>query len=235
MPDLKAILLVGGIGSRLSSVISSKPKALAPIGERAFLELLIRQLRLQGIRNLVMCTGYLASQIETKFGDGRNWDVSIEYSEEEKPVGTAGALKLAQRYVHDIPEFIVLNGDSFLEINFHDLMSFHKSNDHAIATMAVLRMEDASRYGTVYVDATGRIKGFAEKANANAPGLVNGGVYVFSRTVWEHIPQGPASLEKDVFPRLVDQGMYAREQRGKFIDIGIPSDYIRAQESLRFS
>jgi D-glycero-alpha-D-manno-heptose 1-phosphate guanylyltransferase len=235
MPEVKAILLVGGMGSRLSSVISSKPKVLAPIGERSFLELLIRQLRLQGIRNLVMCTGYLANQIETKFGDGRNWDVSIEYSEEEEPLGTAGALKLAQHYVDDIPEFVVLNGDSFLEINFHDLMSFHKSNGRAIATMAVLRVEDASRYGTVYVDATGRISGFAEKTNANGPGLVNGGIYVFSRTVWPYIPQGPASLEKDVFPRLVDQGMYAREQDGKFIDIGIPSDYIRAQELLRFS
>src|SRR6516165_10361461 len=96
MRDVKAILLVGGLGTRLRSVVPSRPKALAPIGDRSFLELLVRQLWLQGIRNLVMCTGYLADQIENKFGDGRSWGVSIEYSNEERPLGTAGAIKGAQ-------------------------------------------------------------------------------------------------------------------------------------------
>src|SRR5271154_1556425 len=118
MNDIKAIMLVGGMGTRLRSVVPSTPKVLASIGEKSFLELLVRQLRSQGIRHLVMCTGYLADQIESKFGDGRMWDVSVEYSREDTPLGTAGALKLAQRYVQDAPEFLVLNGDSFLEIDF---------------------------------------------------------------------------------------------------------------------
>jgi D-glycero-alpha-D-manno-heptose 1-phosphate guanylyltransferase len=116
MNDIKAVLLVGGLGTRLRSVIDSKPKVLAPIGDSSFLELLVRQLRSQGIRHLVMCTGYLADQIESRFGDGTRWNVSIEYSKEEIPLGTAGALKLARRYVESIPEILVLNGDSFLEI-----------------------------------------------------------------------------------------------------------------------
>jgi len=233
--DIKAILLVGGLGTRLRSVVSSTPKVLASIGERSFLELLIRQLRSQGIRQLVMCTGYLADQIESRFGDGRIWDVSIEYSKEEMPLGTAGAVKLAERYLQDVPEFLVLNGDSFLEVDFENLMAFHRRCDDAIATMAVLRVENASRYGTVHMDERGRIKGFAEKTGSEAPGVVNGGVYVFNHSVLQHIPEGPASLERDVFPRLLDQGVYAQEQHGMFIDIGTPADYARAQQLLQFS
>ena len=140
MRDIKAIMLVGGLGTRLRSVVPSSPKVLASIGEKSFLELLVCQLRSQGIRRLVMCTGYLADQIESKFGDGRGWDVSIEYSKEEMPLGTAGAVKLAQRYLRDVPEFLVLNGDSFLEVDFQSLMAFHRGHDGAIATMAVLRV-----------------------------------------------------------------------------------------------
>ena len=233
--DVKAIVLVGGLGTRLRSVVASKPKVLASIGERSFLELLVRQLRSQGIRQLVMCTGYLADQIESEFGDGKGWDVSIEYSMEEMPLGTAGAVKLAQRHLGEVSDFLVLNGDSFLEIDFHDLIAFHRAHEGAIASMAVLQVPDASRYGTVGVDTSGRVIGFAEKTGSHAPGLVNGGVYVFTQAVLQYIPEGPASLERDVFPRLLDQGVYAQEQRGLFIDIGTPADYARAQELLRFA
>lgn len=233
MDDIKAIILVGGLGTRLRSVVPSKPKVLASIGDGPFLDLLLRQVRSQGICRLVMCTGYLADQIENRFGDGSKWNVSIEYSKEETPQGTAGALKLTQRYVRNIPEFLVLNGDSFLEINFQDLISFHREHPGAVATMAVVRVEDAGRYGTVNVDANDRVNGFAEKTGNNVPGLVNGGVYVFSQAVWQSVPEGPASLERDVFPQLIDQGVYAREQHGMFVDIGTPGDYARAQELLR--
>jgi D-glycero-alpha-D-manno-heptose 1-phosphate guanylyltransferase len=235
MHNIKAILLVGGLGTRLRSVVASTPKVLASIGERSFIELFIRQLRSQGIRRFVMCTGYLADQIESSFGDGRPWDVSIEYSKEEMPLGTGGAVKLAERYLQDISEFLVLNGDSFLEVDFQSLLAFHRQHDDAIATMAVRRVENASRYGTVYMDATGRIKGFSEKTGSETPGVVNGGIYVFNHSVWQHIPEGPSSLERDVFPRLLDQGVYAQEQHGIFIDIGTPADYARAQQLLQFS
>jgi D-glycero-alpha-D-manno-heptose 1-phosphate guanylyltransferase len=233
--DLKAVMLVGGLGTRLRSVVPSAPKVLASIGEKSFLELLIRQLRSQGFRHLVMCTGYLADQIESRFGDGRNWDVSIEYSKEDVPLGTAGAIKLATRYLEDTPEFLVFNGDSFLEVDLQGLIAFHRRHDGAVATMAVLQVENASRYGTVHVDPNGRVTGFAEKTGSETPGVVNGGIYVFEHSVLQHIPEGPASLEKDVFPRLLDQGLYAKEQHGMFIDIGTPADYARAQQLLQFS
>ncbi len=233
MHDIKAIMLVGGLGTRLRSALPSTPKALASIGQKSFLELLVCQLRSQGIRHLVMCTGYLADQIESKFGDGRNWDVSIEYSKEDVPLGTAGAVRLAQRYLRDVPEFLVLNGDSFLEVDFQNLIAFHRAHDPALATMAVIRVPSASRYGTVQVDTSGRVTCFAEKTGSEVPVLVNGGIYIFSHSVLQCIPEGTASLERDVFPLLLDQGVYAQEQRGMFIDIGTPADYARAQELLR--
>jgi D-glycero-alpha-D-manno-heptose 1-phosphate guanylyltransferase len=227
--DVKAVLLVGGLGTRLRSVVPSAPKVLASLGNKSFLELVIGQLRSQGIRRLVMCTGYLAHQIETQFGDGRAWDIEIEYSKEEQPLGTAGAVKQAQQYLRNIPDFLVMNGDSFLEIDFRSLMDCHRSHD-AMATMAVLRVDDTSRYGTVEVDSDGRVRGFAEKTGSGMAGFVNAGVYVFSHPIFQYIPDGPASLERDVFPRLLDQGVFALEQHGIFIDIGTPTDYARAQQ-----
>jgi NDP-sugar pyrophosphorylase family protein len=226
---MKAVLLVGGLGTRLRSVVPSLPKALASVGHRPFLELLVRQLSWQGVSQLVMCTGYLAKQIEEAFGDGRDLGMTIEYSEESVPLGTAGALKLAQRFVQHESELLVLNGDSFLEIDFNELSAFHR-NHGGVATLAVVPVENASRYGTVRIGGGGRILGFAEKTGQDSSGIVNAGVYVFSSTVFAQIPEGPASLERDVFPLIMEKGIYAHEQRGMFIDIGIPEDYARARE-----
>jgi D-glycero-alpha-D-manno-heptose 1-phosphate guanylyltransferase len=230
--DIPAALLVGGMGTRLRSVVPTKPKPLASVGSRSFLDLLIRQLRNQEIRRLVMCTGYLADQIEKEFGDGHSWDVMIQYSKEPKPLGTAGAVKLAQQYLSSAPYFFVLNGDSFLQIDFLRLMRFHQGHG-GVASIAVFRVDNASQYGTVQVDSGGRVTGFSEKTGSQAPGLVNAGVYVFKRTVFELIPEGPASLERNVFPQLLDYGVSALEHDGLFIDIGTPEDYARAQQLCR--
>jgi NDP-sugar pyrophosphorylase family protein len=226
--DLPAVLLVGGIGTRLQPVLSATPKPLAPVGDAPFLQLLVKQLRSQGIRRLVMCTGHLADQIEKEFGDGHKWDVAIAYSKESRPLGTAGALKFAECYLTQASDFLVMNGDSFLELDFRELIRFHRKHDGLIS-MAVRRVPDTARYGTVQLDTHNRVLGFREKMGAPVPGIVNGGVYVFKRAILQHIPDGPASLEKDVFPRLFEHGLYALEQQGMFIDIGTPEDYARAQ------
>jgi D-glycero-alpha-D-manno-heptose 1-phosphate guanylyltransferase len=227
-PGIKAVLLVGGMGTRLRSVVSSTPKVLARIGGRSFLELLVRQLRAQGIRRVLMCTGYLADQIEDEFGDGSSWDTSIEYSRELSAAGTGGALKLAEAQLADAPDFLVLNGDSFLQIDFLRLIAFHRKHA-ATVTLAVREVDDVSRYGSVQIDATGRVLGFTEKTGRNIPGLINAGVYVFNHSIFEHLAQGPSSLERELFPRLLKHGIYALEERGIFIDIGTPDSYARAQ------
>ena len=226
--DIPALLLVGGLGTRLQSVVPSTPKPLALIGDTPFLQLLVRQLKSQGFRRMVMCSGHLAAQVEEEFGDGHLWEVAIDYSKESRPLGTAGAVKFAARFLSGAAEFLVMNGDSFLQLDFCQLLRFHREHG-AMISMAVRRVPEATRYGTVQLDANSRVIGFCEKSGAQIPGLVNGGVYVFDRAILQHIPDGPASLEKDVFPRLLQHRVYAFEQHGMFIDIGTPEDYARAQ------
>jgi NDP-sugar pyrophosphorylase family protein len=227
--DTKAVLLVGGLGTRLRTLLPSAPKPLAPVGNRPFLELLVRQLGSQGIRRLIMCTGHLADQIEREFGDGSKLGVTIEYSKEPHPLGTGGALKLAQRFLQNLPDFLVMNGDSFMEINLCELIQFHRAR-HALATVAVVGVENAGRYGTVRTDSSNRIVEFCEKTGLDCPGLINAGVYIFNTEILERIPTGPVSLEKEILPELLDQGVYAASQEGVFIDIGTPADYAQAQQ-----
>ena len=226
--SIPAVLLVGGIGTRLQPVLPATPKPLAPVGDAPFLQLLVKQLCSQGIRRLVMCTGHLADQVEKEFSDGHKWDVAITYSRESHPLGTAGAVKLAERHLPEVSDFLVMNGDSFLELDFRELIRFHQEHN-GLVSMAVRRVPDATRYGTVQLDDHNRVVGFREKMGVPVSGIVNGGVYMFKRAVLQHIPDGPASLEKDVFPLLLEHGVYALEQEGLFIDIGTPEDYARAQ------
>ena len=226
--QIKVILLVGGLGTRLRSVVPSTPKPLALLGDRPFLELLIRQLSNQGLRRAVLCTGYRAQEIERQLGDGRTWDMKIEYSAEPHPLGTAGAVKFTEPLVQGASDFLVMNGDSFMEIDFRQLIDFHRKK-RGIATIALVRIKNEGRYGTVQIGSSDRVKGFIEKTNTDSTGLINAGIYVFSRDIFQHIPEGQVSLEKDVFPNLLDYGIYGLEQHGMFIDIGIPEDYARAQ------
>ena len=227
--NIPAILLVGGKGTRLQAVLSSKPKPLALIGNIPFLELLVMQLRSQGVSRMIMSTGHLADQIEETFGDGRRWDAEIRYSKESQPLGTAGAVKFAERHLEQSSDFLVFNGDSFTELDILQFIRFHRQHG-GLVSMVVRRVPDAARYGTVQLDGLNRITGFSEKTGNTSPGIINAGVYMFKRPVLECILQGPSSLERDLFPKLLTHGMYALEQDGLFIDIGTPEDYARAQE-----
>lgn len=228
-PLPKVALLVGGLGTRLQSVLPSTAKPMATVGDRPFLELLLRQLASQGFRRVVLCTGYRSGDIESQLGDGRQLELQIEYSQESSPLGTAGALKLAERCLQDSDDFLVMNGDSFMELNIQEFLALHRQFG-GIATLAAIRLGDPSRYGTVAVDVHSRITGFFEKTTqAPRDGLINAGVYAFRSAIFDQIPSGQVSLEREVFPKLLSAGFYAVEQRGIFIDIGTPEDYRRAQ------
>ena len=230
---MKAIIRAGGEGTRLREVVSEVPKPMAPVAGKPFLEYLVLQLKQGGIREIILSTGYKREAVKAHFGTGEKWGVRISYSEEESPLGTGGALRKATVLLEapDAGPVLVLNGDSFLEIDFRALAAFHSAKK-ARATMGLVFMEDTSRYGRVEIDDEGCVLAFAEKS-AGSSGRINGGVYVLNREVLESIPEGKVALETEVLPLLVGRGLYGMETKGFFRDIGIPHDYRGLDEDPR--
>jgi D-glycero-alpha-D-manno-heptose 1-phosphate guanylyltransferase len=228
-PDLPCLVLVGGLGTRLRSVLSDLPKPMAAIAGKPFLEYLVRWLRKSGIRRVILCCGYRSEEIQQYFQGGVTFGLQITYSLERDPQGTWGAIRQAGQFVTG-QDFLVLNGDSWLQVDLGRLLDFHVSRG-AMATIAAVEVVDASRFGSLEVDSSsGRIVAFHEK---RGPGntLVNGGVYVFSREVFAVAPPAAFSLEKEVFPILLRHGVFAMPIQGYFVDIGLPEEYKRLEDN----
>jgi len=222
---MKAIILAGGEGKRLRSVINDVPKPMAPINEKPFLEYLILQLRKQNLKDIIISTGYKGSIIKNYFQDGGNWDINIEYSEEDKPLGTGGALHKAGELIDD-EQFIVMNGDSFFDIEFKQLISFHEEKQ-AVATISLAYAETLERYGHVEIGNDGEITKFIEKGNSVSAGHVNGGIYILNSELINKIPLAQVSLETEVLPNLINRGLFGMKFKSFFIDIGKPEEYHR--------
>lgn len=229
-PDLPVVILAGGLGTRLRTVLPDRPKALAPIGSRPFLQIQIELLRAQGARRFVLCVGHLAHQIEQALGDGRRLGVRIDYSREGgRLLGTAGALKRAERFFQ--PHALVLNGDTFFALDYSRLVERHRTERRragVLATIALARAPDASPYGSVLLDGSGSyVAGFAEKQRG-APGAaawVNAGAYVVERAMLDRLaPEEPCSLEREAFPEVLRSGgrIAAVTSEQPFFDIGTP-------------
>lgn len=209
---------------------------MAPVGGHYFLEYLLLWLRSVGIRDLILCIGYKGSQIQNWLSDGSKWGLRVRYSIEQKLLGTAGALKCAAQIVTS-ESCLVLNGDSFLGVDLREMYGFHRSH-RALATMALARVWDSSRYGTVQVDQKGKILAFHEKdrrqrkllKRQRGTRLINGGVYLVNNRCFEDIPvRKNVSLENEIFPALSDGKLFGFVTHGYFIDIGVPADFARAQ------
>lgn len=227
--QLEALVLVGGLGRRLRSSIVGRPKPMAEVAGRPFLEWLILAAKERGVGRFVLCTGYLAEHVETYFGNGSKWGVSVEYSRETTPLGTGGALKLALDKT-ERETLLAFNGDSYCPCDLHRLLTEH-SRTAAAATLWVVGVEDCSRYGAVSVADDGSVTAFREKEMVTKKGLINAGIYAIQRTILESIPVGrPVSLEHDVFPGLIGEKLHAVAGEGPFIDIGTPESYARAQD-----
>jgi D-glycero-alpha-D-manno-heptose 1-phosphate guanylyltransferase len=223
----QALILAGGAGTRLQSVVSDVPKPMARVRGRPFLEYLVAQVVRAGVEEVVLLVGYLGDVIERHFGDGARFGVRISYSREREPLGTGGALKLAEaQLIGD--RWLVLNGDSIFDISLGELIARHI--DHpAAATLALAHVPDSSRYGSVTVAADGTVTAFVEKSDTAAPDRINGGLYMIERSVLQRIPvDRPASFEREVLPQLVGRGLRGEQFDGYFIDIGVPADYARA-------
>jgi NDP-sugar pyrophosphorylase family protein len=227
---VRAFVLCGGAGTRLRPVLADRPKSMATISGTPFLQLLLDRLRSQGIDDVVLGTGYMAEKIEDYFGSGSKFGIRLRYSRENEPLGTGGALKLAEPLLSD--PVLVLNGDSYVEWNLVPMLELFtaKNADLVIAVQAVT---DVARYGSVALDQEGRVTQFVEKGAAAGPGLINAGVYLIRKQIVHELPADTAiSLEREVFPRLLDRRVYGLISRGLFIDIGMPDDFNRAQTLL---
>ena len=233
-----AVVLAGGLGTRLRSVVADKPKALAPVAGRPFLAHLLRQLGAAGVRDVVLATGYGADQVEAFVKDSTPEDLRVRCVAEEEPLGTGGALAFATRSAGVDGPFLALNGDTFFGGSLGALVDGHRQAG-AAATLALAHVARADRYGRVRTDeaASGpaRVVGFDEKGEATGPAWINAGVYVLAPAALADVPPGQAvSLEREVFPRLVARGDLAsvRFPDAPFLDIGTPDDYARAADVL---
>jgi len=223
---VQAIVLAGGLGTRLRGVVPDLPKPLAPVNGRPFLAIVLEQLSAQGFASVVLSVGYRHELIRQAFGD-RFGGLALVYAVEDRPLGTGGAIRLAARQCGDADVF-VLNGDSYADLDFADMQATH-CEARVSLTVCAVEVPDAARYGRVLVRDS-RITGFAEKGAAG-PGLINAGIYLMRRNLLE-VPDLPEvfSFERDVLEaRLGELRPLAYPARGRFIDIGVPEDYARAQ------
>ena len=230
--SVRAFVLAGGMGTRLrslSSQLGDRPKPLMPLGGRPLLERQLEWLAGHGVRDVVLCVGHGADQVRATLGDGARLGVRLHYSTEDEPQGTAGALRLARGHVTGAS--LVMNGDTLVPCDPW-VVERARWESGALGAVALFQVTDASARGRVERDALGRISRFVEKdADHRGPAWVNGGLYAFAPRAWRYIPaEGPASLERDVLPRLAaEHQLRGCETPGQFWDIGTPADWERAE------
>ncbi|MBI2069907.1 MAG: nucleotidyltransferase family protein [Elusimicrobia bacterium] len=235
MPQ-EAVLLIGGLGTRLGELTKNTPKPMLPLNGRPFLEYLLLRLNKQGCRRFILAVAYHAEEVRRYFGDGKKWGVDIVYSDPDgRQLGTGGSIKEAEELIKG-GHFFVLNGDVYFDAPLRELWAFH-AQQAASVTLGLAGVPDGGRYGRVALEPDGHISAFLEKdPGSGGPATINGGLYVFDKKVLGAIPCGADfSLERELFPKLTGRGLYGRcFPKAFFIDIGTPEDYRRAGQLRRF-
>jgi D-glycero-alpha-D-manno-heptose 1-phosphate guanylyltransferase len=225
---MEAIILAGGFGTRLRHVVPDLPKPMAPVAGRPFLEILLSFLARENFHRVVLSLGYMADKVVEYFGDSFD-GMELVFEIEDTPLGTGGALRRAM--MHCIGDHVfVFNGDTYLDLAVKEVEShWHK---HRVPIIVACQVSDAARYGRLSVG-HGRVSGFAEKG-MSGPGLINAGCYVLPVDIFkDFFPEASFSLEKDFLEKAVaEQRFDVFVANGRFIDIGLPEDYARAQIEL---
>ncbi|RLF24886.1 MAG: hypothetical protein DRN15_01225 [Thermoprotei archaeon] len=230
---MKAVVLAGGFATRLRPLSCTRPKQLFPVVNRPLLDRVIERLVDHGVDEVILALHYMAEKIMLRYQNEFFSDIRIICIKEDRPLGTAGPLKLATRYLDKEP-FLVLNGDILTFINYRDLYEHHLKCG-GLATIAVKKVEDVSRYGVVELDERWRVMRFIEKPKGEVKSkMINAGIYVLDPKVLDMIPPGrKVMLEEELFPKLARDGqLYAYRYDGVWVDIGKPNDYLRANEKL---
>ncbi len=227
----EAIILAGGFGTRLRSVVSDVPKPMAPTAGRPFLCHLLDELQSQGYRHVVLATGYLHEKVQEQFGNRYN-SIDIDYAVEHEPLGTGGAIVNGLQECRE-QKVTILNGDTLFRIDHQKLIDTCNAKSSLLA-IALRRVDHSERYGSVETDRSGRITVFREKDNRRQQGYINGGIYRLDRRLLDPFPLGQQfSFEKDILQKdYTTMPFYGVKFDGYFIDIGVPEDYARAQAEL---
>ena len=226
--SVTAVVLAGGLGTRLRPVVGDRQKTIADVGGRPFLSRILDQLEKIGVCRIVLCTGHGAEQVEETLA-ARQGIAKITFSREEKPMGTGGALRLAVP-VAAADTLLVLNGDSYTEANLDAFLTDYQRSGR-IPTLLLVEVADTRRYGRVECGPAGEVRAFTEKGAATGPGWINAGVYLMESKNAARIPADrPVSLERDVFPSWLAAGLRGHRTTGRFIDIGTPESYAAAEE-----
>jgi mannose-1-phosphate guanylyltransferase len=227
---VQAIVLVGGEGTRLRPLTSDVPKPALTLVDRPFLAYMIEWLGAHEVTEVVLACGFLPDVLQEVLGEGEHGGVRLTYVTEPDRRGTAGAIRFAADALGDDLDdrFLALNGDVLTDLDLTALMDAHRERE-ARATIALYPVEDSAAYGLVGVDGEGRVTEFVEKTGEAVPGEINAGAYFLERSVLDLIPSGrEVSIEREVFPLLVGDGLGALRLDGYWMDIGTPERYLQA-------
>ncbi|MBK5228714.1 MAG: NDP-sugar synthase [Actinobacteria bacterium] len=228
---MKALILAGGMGTRLRPLTNTRPKHLLPIANRPHIEHVFDLLQRHGVDEVVLLTSYLAEAFETTVGQAASRGLAVHVTHEEEPLGTAGALRNAEEFASD-GTFLVFNGDVLMDIDLGEVLEFHRDRG-AEATIVLTPVDDPSAYGVVPTEQGGRVLGFIEKPPRDeaTTNLINAGIYVLEPSVLERIPRGEVwSAERQLFPGLVEEGarLFAVAAESYWMDIGTPEKFLQA-------
>lgn len=231
LKNIKAAILAGGLGSRLRSVVSDRPKVMAEIGGRPFLEYILNKLEKAGVGQVVLCTGHMGEIIRDTFGNAHG-RLGLYYSQEMVPLGTGGAVRYALNLL-DSESVLVMNGDSYCDADLNTFWEFHQSKGAKATLLLVKSADRGRRYGHVRINPKGQVVSFDEKSADAADGWINAGIYLLKKELILSIPEGKrVSLEEEMFPPWIGMGLYGFQSDGPFIDIGVPEDYSRAEQIM---
>ena len=231
---MKAVILVGGEATRLRPLTCNTPKIMIPVLNRPFFEHLIGYLKKHNVVDIILAVGKSPEQIQDYFGDGAKLGARLTYSIENLPLGTAGAVKNAERFLDD--SFIVLNGDIFTDIDLSAMVRLHRRNK-AVASLALTPVENPTIYGVVETDSEGRVKRFIEKPSRDkvTSNMINAGIYILEPDILSCVTPNTFSMfERDVFPPLLEKGqaMYGYPFQDYWMDIGTPDKYLKLHYDL---
>ena len=227
------VILAGGLGTRLRTIVSHVPKVMAPVLGKPFIKILIDQVAAANFQEVILCTGHMSEKVRTLIGE-KYRNINIIYSEERELLGTGGAVINAINIVPSEAESIlVMNGDSYLDIGLTQYIKWfvEKKIDAALALKYVRNTE---RYGSVSIDSKKKVIEFKEKKPNSGSGWINAGIYIFKRNVLDSFEKAcRLSLEKDILPKLKDMNFFGYECNGEFIDIGTPESYARSESFFK--